>query len=174
MPCYTRRALLGAFLLLFLVNGYAGQRIAVLDFELNDITSLPNTAPEQTRTASIRPLLEQAIRQEGDFEIVQVSPAAQAEANAGFGYLFRFPELAAKLGKQVGADWVIVGQHSKPSFLFSYLQAQLVPVNGGAPIARLNIELKGNHVSVTQHGVAMLAGKVGRLIAERSALPETR
>lgn len=104
--------------LILLTNADAAQRIAVLDFELNDMTSLPNTAEEQLRTASIRPLLEQALGQTGDYEIIHIDAAAQAAANSSFGYLFRFNDLAAKLGKQFGADWIIVSQHSKPSFYF--------------------------------------------------------
>ncbi len=38
----------------------AATRIAVLDFELNDITSLPNTPAERQRTASMAPLLTKA------------------------------------------------------------------------------------------------------------------
>jgi len=39
----------------------AAARIAVLDFELNDITSLPNTPAERQRTASMAPLLTKAL-----------------------------------------------------------------------------------------------------------------
>jgi len=106
----------------------AAPRIAILNFELNDITSLPNTPQEQLRTASVQPLLEQAISQSGDCEIVQIKTEAQQAANSSFGYLFRFNDLAARLGEQFGADWVIVGQHSKPSFLFSYLMAHVINV----------------------------------------------
>ncbi|MFZ2449931.1 MAG: DUF2380 domain-containing protein [Methylovulum miyakonense] len=139
---------------------HAAQRIAVLAFELNDITSLPNTPQEQVRTASIRPLLEAAIRQGDGYETVPVSPQAQAMANGGFGYLFRFHDLAAKLGGQAQADWVVVGQHSKPSFLFSYLMAHVINVKTGALAASFDIELKGNDEAVTRHGAAALAKKI--------------
>jgi len=39
----------------------AAPRIAVLDFELNDITSLPNTSTEISRTSSMAPLLMAAL-----------------------------------------------------------------------------------------------------------------
>ena len=55
--------------LVFSFSGYAAQRIAILNFELNDITSLPNTPQEQARTASFRPLLEQAMINIGDYEM---------------------------------------------------------------------------------------------------------
>lgn len=138
----------------------AGTRIAVLDFELNDITSMPNTPDELRRTATIRPLLEQAIDQTGDYEIIHIDVDRQAAENAGLGYLFKFHEKAAELARQSGADWVVVGQHSKPSFLFSYLMAYLVSVKTPGFAARYDIELKGTHEKVTRHGTSALAKKI--------------
>jgi len=154
------KRMLLAVLLLASQSGQAAPRIAVLNFELNDITSLPNTAEEQRRTASLRPLLEQALGKTGDYEMIRIPAADQAAANSGFGYLFRFDALAAKLGEQYGADWVLVGQHSKPSFLFSYLLANLIEVKSQTLAARYAIELKGNHEKVTQRGIQSLADKI--------------
>jgi hypothetical protein len=106
----------------------AAPRIAVLNFELYDITSLPNTPDELTRTTSMKPLLEQAIKALGDYEIIQINLNQQNAATAGLGYLFNFNEVVAKLGKQYNANWVVVGRHSKPSFLYSYLMAHLIDV----------------------------------------------
>jgi hypothetical protein len=159
----NRLTFTGVMLAVFLTASYPGQgaeRIAVLNFELNDITSLPNTPQEQRRTASFRPLLEQALSQAGDYDIISIDAADQAAANSGFGYLFRFPELAAKLGRQFGADWVIVGQHSKPSFLFSYLLANLIDVKTQSLAASYAIELKGNNEKVAWRGMRALARKI--------------
>jgi hypothetical protein len=139
---------------------HAGTRIAILNFELNDITSLPNTPEELTRTAAIRSLLEQAMTQIGDYEIIQINTGAQNAANSGFGYLFRFNEVAAKLGKQFGADWVVVGQHSKPSFLFSYLMTHLINVKTQQLDRNFAIELKGTHEKVMERGVRRLASMI--------------
>lgn len=149
-----------AMILLLSNTVNAAQRIAVLNFELNDITSLPNTPQEQLRTASMQPLLEQAISQSGDYEIIHITAADQAAANSSFGYLFRFNDLAAKLGEQFGADWIVVSQHSKPSFLFSYLMTHLINVKNQTLAARYDIELKGNHEKVTQRGVISLANQI--------------
>jgi len=141
---------------------YAGERIAILSFELNDITSLPNTQTEQIRTASIKPLLEQAMKQIGNYDIIQISPSQQKTENAGLGYLFRFHDIAAKLAEEAGADWLVVGQHSKPSFLYSYLMVHLIDVKTEKFVARYDIELKGNHYKVTQRGVRKLARKINK------------
>lgn len=150
--------------LLLLSNAGATQRIAVLNFELNDITSLPNTPQEQLRTASMQPLLEQAISQSGDFEIIHIKTEDQIAANSSFGYLFRFNDFAAKLGEQYGADWIVVSQHSKPSFLYSYLIAHVINVKTQTLAARYDVELKGNHEKVTQRGVRSLANKIHALL----------
>lgn len=154
-------------ILIFCGSIHAATRIAVLDFELNDITSLPNTEEERVRTASIKPLLEQALSRMGDYDIIRIDPEQQKEANSGFGYLFRFHDVAAKLGKQFGADWIIVGQHSKPSFLYSYLIAHVIDVRAGNLAESHAIELKGNHVTVTEHGVTRLAREINRMISRR-------
>ena len=145
-------------------NAEAAPRIAILNFELNDITSLPNTPQEQMRTASMQPLLEQALSQSGEYEIIHIKPEAQLAANSSFGYLFRFNDLAARLGEQQGADWIVVSQHSKPSFLFSYLLAHVINVKTQTLVASYAIELKGNHEKVTQRGVSSLAKKINALI----------
>ena len=124
------------FILLILVLSfcstvYATPKIAVLDFELNDITSLPNTPEELIRTASIKPFFEVALKQKGDYQFIQISQADHQAANPGLGYLFKFHDIAAKLGRQSGANWIIVSQHSKPSFLFSYLMVHVVNVKRG-------------------------------------------
>lgn len=148
-------------------HAVARQRVAVLDFELNDSTLLPNTVEEQRRTESLRPLLEQALLQKGDYEIIVVNAEAQATANAGFGYLFSYHDLAAKLAEQFGADWVIVGQHNKPSFLYSHLIADLVYVNTKKWVSRFDIELKGTHETVTRHGVSALADKITKRLVRQ-------
>ncbi|CAA9889640.1 conserved hypothetical protein [Candidatus Methylobacter favarea] len=138
----------------------AATRIAILNFELNDITSLPNTPAESSRTGSIKPLLEQALNNAGNYEIIHINADAQKAANSGFGYLFRFTDAAAKLGRQFGADWVIVGQHSKPSFLYSYLMAHLINVKTQHLAGSYAIELKGSHEKVMHRGVKALADKI--------------
>ena len=140
---------------------HARQGLAVLDFELNDITSLPNTPEEQRRTAGIRPMLEQVLADSGDYQMIALEAGAQQRANAGFGYLYAHADQAAALGKQAGVDWLIVGQHRKPSFLFSYLNVQVIDTAHAVVAARFNIEMKGTHPSVVRHGVETLAGKIG-------------
>jgi hypothetical protein len=108
----------------------------------------------------MRNLLEQALVKNGDYEIIHINFDAQAKVNSSFGYLFRFDDLAAKLAESFGADWVIVSQHSKPSFLYSYMLAHLINVKTQKQLANYSIELKGNNVRVTEHAVKLLTLKI--------------
>ena len=65
----------------------ANQQIAILDFELNDITSLPDTPQERKRTTSIKPLLEQELQRITNIYITHISAKEQRESNPGFGSL---------------------------------------------------------------------------------------
>jgi len=154
--------------LLIVLSGnaaYAAQRIAVLNFELNDITTLPNTPAEQQRTASFAPLLREALSRAGRYEMVHIGLNEQKNANAGFGYLFRFHDVAAQLGEKLDADWVIVGQHSKPSFLYSHLMAHVIDVRTRSLAGDYDIELKGNHEKVTERAVTKLANEIDDTIS---------
>lgn len=139
-------------------------KIAVLNFELNDITSLPNTPDELKRTASFKPILEKTLNNAGEYQIIQISEKEYNAANAGIGYLYKFHKKAALLAEKSGADWIIVGQHSKPSFLFSYLMANLVNTKSGMLVAHYDVELKGNHRKVTERGINALVKKVEQSI----------
>lgn len=148
----------------FNVSATEVTKIAILNFELIDITSLPNTSDELKRTASFKPTLEKTLNKAGEYQIIRITEKAYNAENAGIGYLYKFHEKAALLAEKFGADWVIVGQHSKPSFLFSYLMANLVNTKTGKLVAHYDVELKGNHKKVTQHGINALAKKVENTI----------
>lgn len=146
--------------------------LAVLDFELNDLTPLPNTDAERERTASLRPMLEHELRAAGDVRLVDIDPAAARKADAAVGYLFEHPEVTARLGAVNGADWVVVGRVHKPSYLFVYLMARLVDTHSGAIAEDLLVEIKGQQDVVSRKGIERLAQKLStRLragVAERA------
>ena len=127
---------------------FAQTRIAVLDFELHDLTALPRTPEELERTASVAPLLREALVKKGGYESVTVAPDSQAKANAGFGYLFDHPEVAAELGARFGAEWVAVGRLHKPSFLFAFLMVHLVNVNYSAAYRQFRGRSRGSREKI--------------------------
>lgn len=160
----TINKLLTLLLICAASTGVAAPRIAVLDFELNDITSLPNTPAELRRTLTMAPLLIEALNKNAHYQTVGIPTDLQKVANGSFGYLFHYPDEAATLGQQQHVDWIVVSQHSKPSFLFSYLWVYLVDVPTKAIVARYDIELKGSHEKVTRHAIDTLAKKIHETI----------
>ncbi len=150
--------LLFAVLLLVSAHSYANQSIAVLNVELDDWTLLPNIESEVKRTASFKPLLEKAL--ESHYKIVAVDKAVQQAAYAGKSYLFEHDDSSADLGKKLGADWLIVAQHRKPSFLYSHLLVHLINVNTGQLVGNYLVELKGNNQKVTEKSVQSMADKI--------------
>jgi len=141
--------------------------IAVLDFELNDLTLNPNTADEVERTATIRPLLNEALTEKHGYQIIEIDSETQEKADAGFGYLFDHHDVAAQLGRDAGAEWVIVGRLHKPSFLFVYIMAHVIDVKTGQLVGNLIVEVKGPQRRLTIKGVESLAEKINETIQRR-------
>jgi hypothetical protein len=142
----------------------ADAAVAVLDFELNDLTGLPPTPGEIARTASIGPQLEKLLERKHGYRVVAVDTNAVAHANAGFGYLFDHADAAARLGQNLGAQWILVGRLHKPSFLFAYIMAHLVDVRTGQLAGNYVVEVKGRAEQVTPKGVEKLASQIERTI----------
>lgn len=162
----THRTLLSiAASLLFATVAFAEtpSGIAVLDFELKDLTLDPGNAAEIERTASIKPLLERALNG-ANHATVAVDSTAQSAADLGVGYLFDHSDAAAVLGRGVGAKWVVVGRVHKASFLFVYFMAHVVSVETGEQIANLVVEVKGPQKALTARGAENLAEKITAVV----------
>ena len=147
----------------------AETRVAVLDFELNDLAGITPTPKEElARTASLGPLLRDALSSKPGYRLIEIGPDKQAKANRGFGYLFDHADEAADLGRKVNADIVVVGRIHKPSFLFAYLKARLVRVSNRTPIKELVVEVKGNATKVTERGIARMADQIDQALRGNS------
>ncbi|MCP3870728.1 MAG: DUF2380 domain-containing protein [Gammaproteobacteria bacterium] len=140
-------------------------RIAVIEFELKDLTPLPATQQELARTASLKPLLDQALKQNYGYEHVIVDANLVREADAGIGYLFDHHNLAAEVGRRLQANWIVVGRVHKPSFLFAYLMVHLVNVETGHMEQEIIVEVKGPQDRVTAKGAERLAEKIHAIIS---------
>lgn len=150
-------------LCLIQAEALAKTRIAVLDFELKDLTLAPGIPAEIARTASIKPLLEQELKKSG-YEIVAIDPDAQRQATAGVGYLFDHHDIAAELARKYRADYVVVGRLHKPSFLFIYLMAHLIDVSRARLVGDYLSEVKGGEKKLTLKGVESLVVKINRTL----------
>jgi hypothetical protein len=144
--------------------------IAILDFELNDLTLAPRTAAEINRTASLKPLLEKELQSAG-YRIISISLASQHKANSGFGYLFDHDDVAAELARTAGTDYILVGRLHKPSFLFAYIMGHLIRVKDGQLIGNYISETKGGDEKLTLKGVESIADKIDNDLDNRYTPP---
>jgi hypothetical protein len=143
-------------------------RIAILDFELKDLTGvMPVPANEVERTASVAPLLRGTLAKKGGYQVVAIKGEEQLQADEGFGYLFDHPDEAAKLAARFGADLVAVGRVHKPSFLFAYLKVHLVDVKSQRLVGDYVVEVKGSARQVTERGTLVLARQIDETLIER-------
>lgn len=152
------------------INVFAETRIAILDFELKDLTLAPRIPAEIKRTASIKPLLEGELKKAG-YMIISIDPKSQKLADSGVGYLFDHHDVAAKLGKQFGADYVLVGRLHKPSFLFAYLMGHLIRVSDAELIGDYVSEAKGPNQKLTIKAVESLTVKIDKTLDNRYSPP---
>ncbi|MGZ5011312.1 MAG: DUF2380 domain-containing protein [Methylobacter sp.] len=159
------------FLIAFSINSAnAETSIAILDFELNDLTLAPRTPAEIARTASLKPLLEKELKSAG-YRIISIDLATQHKANSGFGYLFDHDDIAAELGRTAGADYVLVGRLHKPSFLFAYIMGHLIRVKDGQLIGNYISETKGGDKKLTLKGIESIASKIDNDLENRYIPP---
>jgi hypothetical protein len=161
-----------SLILLCLINScvFAETRIAILEFELKDLTLAPRIPSEIERTASIKPLLEAELKSAG-YVIVNIDHKSQADSNAGVGYLFDHQDVVAKLGKQFNVDYVLVGRLHKPSFLFAYLMGHLVRVRDARLIGNYISEAKGPNKKLTIKTVESLTVKIDKTLDNRYTPP---
>jgi hypothetical protein len=149
---------------------YAETRIAILDFELKDLTLAPGIPVEIARTASIKPLLEKELKSAG-YTLIDIPPQAQKTAESGVGYLFDHADAAARLGKQYGADYLLVGRLHKPSYLFAYLMGNLVNTHSEKWTGRFITESKGGDTQLTLKAVESLTVKIDKVLEQRYSPP---
>ncbi len=151
-------------------SAWSETRIAILDFELKDLTLIPGTPAELARTASIKTLLEEELASAG-YQIIAIDKTAQHQANSGFGYLFDHHDSAAKLGETFAADYVLVGRLHKPSFLFAYLMGHLINVESGQLIGNFITESKGGDKKLTRKAVEAMVVEIDALLEKRYSPP---
>lgn len=121
----------------------AATKVAVLPFELVDETRY--TIPEEiARTASLAPAVKKSLSSRGDYAFTEVSPDELQRATTAYGYLMNHADEAAKLGKQLGVDWIVVGENHKVSFLVTYAITHLINVKEGTLAGHFQRELKGS------------------------------
>ena len=121
---------------LFSLTSQAQTTIMAVDFELRDVSPLPNAPQEMERTALVDKVIKQTLAENG-YTLLPACEALKKAADQGNSYLYDRPEIAGKLGGDCGADFVLLGQTWKPSFLFVFPQVQVVDTRANLTRAQL-------------------------------------
>ncbi|HEU4708758.1 MAG TPA: DUF2380 domain-containing protein [Methylophilaceae bacterium] len=152
---------------------WAGQpernKIMVVNFELRDVSPIPNTEQEIQRTEQIDTVIRDVLKEAG-YTLMPPCPKLAEASQQGLGYLYDRPEVAGKIGRECGADYVLMGQTWKPSFLFVFPQVQVVDTRAGlareqlVPVSRV-VQLEASTLdrNVTEEA----AKKLGRQIVDK-------
>ena len=119
-----------------LLGAAGAKKIMVVDFELRDVSPIPNVVQELERTQLVDSVIRHALAATG-YQIIPACDALKKASEQGVGYLYDRPEVAGKLGGECGADYVLMGQTWKPSFLFVFPQVQLVDARPNLTRAQL-------------------------------------
>ncbi len=141
-------------------------KIMVVEFELRDVSPIPNVAQEVERTLLIDTVIQQTLTEHG-YDIVPACDALQKTYAQGNGYLYDRPEIAGKIGGDCGADYVLMGQTWKPSFLFVFPQIQVVDTRKNLTRAQLvvvsrSVQLEASTLdkNVTENAAKKLAMQI--------------
>jgi len=103
-------------------------KVMVLDYQLNDMTDLPNAPEELERIALLSSTYKQRLADNG-VELVPVSEALKnAVAKQSPTYLFDNVPNAAKMAEGSGTDYLLIGVALKPTYLFVYPRILLVDI----------------------------------------------
>lgn len=148
-----------------------GTKIVALDFQLNNLTALPAGEKEMARIEFLSKTFKEKLAEDG-LELVQPSEELQAKLTDNDAtYLFDRPELAAKLAKDSGADYLALGLALKPTYLFVYPRIKLIDLKTQQPVLSgyVQLESSAQDNSTTAHSAAQLAKKIADFVQATTA-----
>lgn len=164
MELFVRSFLLLATLSLFSPVTFAAPlaKVMVLDFQLNDMTDLPNAPEEMARVALLSATFKQKLAA-GGIELVPVTEQQKVQLlTYSATYLFDHTDVAAQLAEGSAADYVIVAVALKPTYLFVYPRLLVVNVKTKAVVLATYAQLESSwqDKNTTIHTAEILANKV--------------
>jgi hypothetical protein len=139
-----------------------GSKVMVLDFQLQDLTDLPNPPEELARIAYLSSTFKQKLVDNG-IEIVPVNDRLKVELSTNSAaYLFDHTDIAANLAEGSGADYIIIGVAMKPTYLFVYPRLLLVDIKTKRKAFTTYVQLEGSWLekNTTANTAKQLANKV--------------
>ncbi|MEO8419215.1 MAG: DUF2380 domain-containing protein [Methylophilaceae bacterium] len=156
-------------ILLTLINttAFAGKdaKVMALDFQLNDLTDLPNAPQELARIEYLSSTFKQKLVDNG-VELVPVNERLKAELSANSPtYLFDRVEHAATLAEGSGADYLVIAVALKPTYLFVYPRILLVDIKTQQVVLAKASQLESSWLD--KNTTARSAEKLANMVSEK-------
>ena len=144
-------------------NAAAPSTVMVLDFQLNDLTDLPNAPQELERISYLTKVFKEILVKQG-VNIVPVANKLMADMqNQSATYLFDHIEYVAGVAAESGADYVLIGVALKPTYLFVYPRILLVDVKQKKVVLAKAYQLESSWTD--QNTTANTARKIAEAVA---------
>ena len=145
-------------------------KLVVLRIDLNNIHKSPPDSSLAGRIAGLGDALRARLATACGYQVIQVDPAQEASAHLTDDYFYQHPDVAAQLGRGVGADWVIIPRLNRVSAWVDDLQAHVVRVRDTVLVSNRIVELKGLELTpelaarLIDRGAAWMADQLSQVI----------
>jgi hypothetical protein len=140
-------------------------KVMTLDFQLNDLTDLPNAPEELARIGYLSATFKQKLVDNG-VALVPVNDKLKAELSGQSAtYLFDRVEHAAKLAEDSGADYLLIAVALKPTYLFVYPRILLVDIKTQKVVMAKASQLESSWLD--KNATARSAEKLADMVSEK-------
>jgi len=140
-------------------------KVMALDFQLNDLTDLPNAPQELERIAYLSTIYKQKLADDG-IELVPVVERLKVDmTNQSPTYLYEHIEYAAEAAKDSGAEYLLIGVALKPTYLFVYPRILLVDIKQQKVVMSKAAQLESSWTD--KETTAKTAEKLAQIVADQ-------
>jgi outer membrane lipopolysaccharide assembly protein LptE/RlpB len=146
-------------------------KVMALDFQLNDLTDLPNAPEELARISYLTETFKQKLVKNG-VQLVEVNQALQAELKVNSAtYFYDHVKVAAKMAEGSGADYLLITVALKPTYLFVYPRVLMVDIKTQEVVLSKVTQLESSWLdkATTARSGEKLANMVSKRLDELAA-----
>lgn len=158
----------------FILAGIASaeSKIAVPDFELLDLTMRLSdpakvaeiNAQEQQKLRMIEDILRNGLNKIDGFSLLDSTTEQRNAADKSTGYLFDCAACSAEFGRELGADYIVIGRHHKPTYLFSYIIVRIFDTANNTLVKEYRSEVKGDPNKAIPGATYNLISKIDKIL----------
>lgn len=142
-----------------------GPKVAVIAFELNDMTGIPNAQEELQRVDLLSTKFNENLKSKGINIVPAGSKVKEEIERHSPTYLYDNIETAIDLNKDSGADFLLIGVAFKPTYLFVYPRLIMVDVKQKKVVMSKVSQLESSWSD--QNTTIRTAEKLAQMVKER-------